>query len=139
MLLAALSSVDFRTHSPGNTRRTCRQWQEELHHKFGLSDFQIYGKDFELNDSIHWKLHDRVIGSIDRFKSDRHLEILMQSGRWDLVVLMRHTDSAGGSGVVNTLLPNVSGWPRYLRKVTIHFAPQCDSTPRYAGQISGAS
>lgn len=62
------------------------QWKEELHHKFNLSDFQIYGDDFQVHDPRHWKLYDFVIGSMDRFKSDSHLINLMQAGTWDLVV-----------------------------------------------------
>jgi len=62
------------------------QWKEELHHKFNLGDFQIYGDDFQVHDPRHWKLYDFVIGSVDRFKSDAHLVNLMQAGTWDLVV-----------------------------------------------------
>ena len=62
------------------------QWKEELHYKFRLSDFQIYGNDFQVSEPRHWKLHDFVIGSMDRFKSEYHLENLMQAGSWDLIV-----------------------------------------------------
>ena len=62
------------------------QWKEELHHKFGMSDFQVYGEDFHVNDPRHWKLYDHVIGSVDRLKSDAHLVNLMQSAPWDVVV-----------------------------------------------------
>src|SRR5690606_4737067 len=63
-----------------------RQWQEELHHKFGMSDYQIYGTDFEIHNPRHWKLHDHVIASMDRLKSERHLDLLMEAGGWDMVV-----------------------------------------------------
>jgi len=63
-----------------------KQWQEELKYKFGFTDFEIYGHDFEVNDPAHWKLHNRVIGSIDRFKAEQHLEKLSHAGKWDLVV-----------------------------------------------------
>ena len=62
------------------------QWKEELHYKFGLSDFQVYGEDFQVNEPRHWKLYDFVIGSMDKFKSESHLEKLRQAGNWDLVV-----------------------------------------------------
>ena len=87
MLLAALEYRGlFRRILLVTPAGLVRQWQEELHHKFGMSDFQIYGKDFEINDPRHWKLHDHVIGSIDRFKSESHLEKLLQAGNWDLIV-----------------------------------------------------
>jgi superfamily II DNA or RNA helicase len=87
MLLAALQQRgQFRRILLVTPAGLVRQWQEELHHKFGMSDFQIYGTDFFINDPRHWKMHDRVIGSIDRLKSEEHLEILMQAGAWDLIV-----------------------------------------------------
>lgn len=61
-------------------------WQEEMHHKFAMGDFQIYGVDFEVNEPRHWKLHDHVIASMDRLKAESHLERLMQAGDWDLVI-----------------------------------------------------
>jgi superfamily II DNA or RNA helicase len=62
------------------------QWKEELHHKFGLSDFQVYGEDFHINESRHWTEYAFVIGSMDKFKSEHHLVNLRQAGSWDLVV-----------------------------------------------------
>ena len=62
------------------------QWKEELHHKFALSDFQVYGEDFQVNEPRHWKLYDFVIGSMDKFKSESHLTNLTQAGFWDLIV-----------------------------------------------------
>lgn len=62
------------------------QWQEELAQKFQMDDFQIYGRDFEVNDPRHWKLHDRVIASVDRLKQKERLQQLLQAERWDLVV-----------------------------------------------------
>lgn len=62
------------------------QWKEELHHKFALSDFQIYGEDFEIHDARHWKLFDFVIGSLDLLKSENHLPKLLQAANWDLIV-----------------------------------------------------
>ena len=63
-----------------------KQWQEELLHKFGMGEFQIYGEDFLINEARHWKMYDQVIGSIDRFKDERHLETLLRSEPWDLVI-----------------------------------------------------
>lgn len=62
-----------------------RQWQEELC-RFDLDDFQIYGEDFNIHEIRHWKMHDRVIGSLDRFKQEGHLESLMQADEWDLII-----------------------------------------------------
>ncbi len=62
------------------------QWKEELHYKFALSDFQIYGEDFEIHDARHWKLYDFVIGSLDLLKTENHLPKLLQAGNWDLIV-----------------------------------------------------
>lgn len=87
MLLAALEHRGvFRRILLVTPAGLVKQWQEELHHKFGMSDFQIYGTDFDINDPRHWKLHDRVIGSVDRFKSEDHYRKLLQAGQWDLIV-----------------------------------------------------
>ena len=63
-----------------------KQWKDELHNKFGFSDFRIYGDDFNVREPREWKLYDRVIGSIDRLKQDGHKERLLQSSSWDLVI-----------------------------------------------------
>ena len=63
-----------------------QQWKDELYYKFGLSNFQIYGEDFQIHASRHWALYDHVIGSVDRFKSDTNKSILLESGYWDLVI-----------------------------------------------------
>ena len=63
-----------------------RQWQEEMHDKFSLSDFEVYGYDFHINEPRHWKMHDHVIASVDRLKQDHHLEMLLQAEPWDLVI-----------------------------------------------------
>lgn len=62
------------------------QWKEELHHKFALSDFEIYGENFNIDAPREWKKHDDVIGSIDKFKDEKHLDTLMQAEPWDLVI-----------------------------------------------------
>ncbi|WP_299065588.1 DEAD/DEAH box helicase [uncultured Psychrobacter sp.] len=65
-----------------------RQWQEELYHKFNLDGFEIYGEDFKVtSDQLRkWKLHDCVIGSIDRLKSENHIDILLAAEPWDLII-----------------------------------------------------
>ena len=63
-----------------------KQWQEELHYKFKLSKFEIYGEDFTINEIRHWKMHDYVIGSIDKLKDEKNLDILLQAEHWDLII-----------------------------------------------------
>lgn len=87
MLMAALKQR-------GNLRRVLlitpagltKQWQEELHYKFKLDKFLIYGEDFSINETRHWKMYDHVIGSIDRLKEENHLESLLKADPWDLIV-----------------------------------------------------
>lgn len=87
MLMAALKQR-------GNLRRVLlitpagltKQWQEELHYKFKLDKFQIYGEDFVINETRHWKMYDHVIGSIDRLKDENQLESLLKAEPWDLIV-----------------------------------------------------
>ena len=62
-----------------------RQWQEEMEDKFG-EDYRIYGTDFNINQPSQWPLFDKVIVSIDRAKSDKHLPEFSGSGDWDTVV-----------------------------------------------------
>src|SRR5690625_4301132 len=63
-----------------------RQWQEELYDKFRLDQFQIYGEQFHIEHSRHWKMYDFVIGSMDRFKQEEHLHKLLEAEPWDLVI-----------------------------------------------------
>lgn len=62
------------------------QWKEELHNKFGLSEFRIYGENFNIEEEREWGMYKHVIGSIDRFKEERHLEKLLRAEHWDLVI-----------------------------------------------------
>ncbi|WP_332397235.1 DEAD/DEAH box helicase [Vibrio metschnikovii] len=62
------------------------QWKEELHNKFGLSEFRIYGENFNIDEVREWGMYKHVIGSIDRFKEDNHLEKLLRAEPWDLVI-----------------------------------------------------
>ena len=87
MLLAALEGQrDFRRILIVAPASLTVQWQEELEAKFGLSHFEVYGRDFQINSPAHWALHDRVIASIDRLKHRDHLERLAHASHWDLVV-----------------------------------------------------
>ncbi len=87
MLLAALRQRGlFRRILLVTPAGLTQQWQDELRLKFGMDDFEIYGRDFFVRDPRHWKLHDHVIGSIDRFKTDEHRSLLLQAGTWDVVV-----------------------------------------------------
>ena len=63
-----------------------KQWQEELNNKFGMGEFQIYGDDFTINESRHWKMYDHVIASIDRLKDEKHLESIQNANPWDIIV-----------------------------------------------------
>jgi superfamily II DNA or RNA helicase len=87
MLLAALQARgQFRRILLVTPAGLVHQWQEELFHKFGMPDFQIYGSDFNVRKPHHWKLYDKVIASIDKLKSEAHLEKLMMAEHWDMVV-----------------------------------------------------
>jgi len=87
MLLSALSRrPEFRRVLLVTPAGLVKQWKDELHYKFGMSDFVIYGEDFQVNQARHWKLYDHVIGSVDRLKLEDHAEKLLQGGHWDLVV-----------------------------------------------------
>jgi len=63
-----------------------KQWKDEMHYKFAISDFQIYGEDFNIHETRDWKLHDRVIASIDLLKQEKHLQALMAADAWGVVV-----------------------------------------------------
>ncbi|WP_200911579.1 DEAD/DEAH box helicase [Teredinibacter purpureus] len=62
------------------------QWKEELHHKFALSEFRVYGENFFIDEDREWKMYDHVIGSIDKLKDEGHLEKLLRADTWDLVI-----------------------------------------------------
>lgn len=62
------------------------QWKEELFHKFELSDFRIYDTDFSIGEAREWGMYKYVIGSIDKFKDERHLDKLLRADDWDLVI-----------------------------------------------------
>lgn len=87
MLLAALQQRGtYRRILLVTPAGLTRQWQDELRQKFGMDDFQVYGHDFSIYDPRQWKLYDRVIGSVDRFKADEHKDTLLSAGPWDLVI-----------------------------------------------------
>lgn len=61
------------------------QWQEDMQFKFGQR-YQIYARDFMINDPIDWKLYDHVIISLDLAKREDTKALLRASGEWDLIV-----------------------------------------------------
>lgn len=63
-----------------------QQWKEELHNKFGFSDFRIYGDNFTIDEPREWGMYNHVIGSIDRFKDPQHLMKLMHAESWDIII-----------------------------------------------------
>lgn len=62
------------------------QWKEELHNKFRLSNFRIYGQDFTIHEEREWGMYSHVIGSIDQFKEPKHIEKLLRAEPWDIVI-----------------------------------------------------
>ncbi len=63
-----------------------KQWKDEMHYKFKISDFQIYGEDFHINDIRDWRLYNKVIASLDQLKGADHIEKLMTADPWGIVV-----------------------------------------------------
>lgn len=64
------------------------QWKDAMKGKFGIDDFRIYGRDFEINDDPReWKMYDAVIASMDRLKHESHRDLIMQADPWDLIVV----------------------------------------------------
>lgn len=64
------------------------QWKDAMKGKFGIDDFRIYGRDFEINDDPReWKMYDAVIASMDRLKYESHRDLIMQADPWDLIVV----------------------------------------------------
>ena len=86
LLSALLSRKTYRRILIVTPAGLVQQWKDELHYKFGLSDFLIYGEDFQVHANRHWRLYDHVIGSVDKFKSDINKPILLEAGYWDLVI-----------------------------------------------------
>lgn len=86
LLLSALRQRGLRRFLLVVPAGLTRQWQAELRSRFGIGQAVIYGQDFEISDPAQWPLFEVVIGSMDRFKHERHLELLRASGRWDMVV-----------------------------------------------------
>lgn len=64
------------------------QWKDAMKGKFGIDDFRIYGRDFEIHDDPReWKMYDAVIASMDRLKYEDHRDLIMQADPWDLIVV----------------------------------------------------
>lgn len=64
-----------------------KQWKDELYYKFGFEDFEIYGEDFFINEPRQWKMHDFVIGSMDKLKQETDLSSLLRAPDWDLIIV----------------------------------------------------
>lgn len=63
-----------------------KQWQEEMFAKFNMSDFQIYGQDFQINEPRHWYGKNHVIISLDLAKREEHREKLAFAEDWDYII-----------------------------------------------------
>jgi len=63
-----------------------KQWKDEMYFKFGISDFQIYGEDFQINEIRDWRLHNKVIASLDLLKGSEHLKKIMAADSWGLII-----------------------------------------------------
>lgn len=86
LLLAAARSRGVRRVLLVVPAGLTRQWQGELRDRFGMRDAVVYGEDFTVSDPAQWRLYDTVIASMDRLKTEAHLESVQQAPHWDLVV-----------------------------------------------------
>lgn len=62
-----------------------KQWKEEMRYKFSRS-FEIYNRDFTPEFPDEMQSRECVIASLDLAKRSEHLVMLMQAGRWDVVI-----------------------------------------------------
>jgi ERCC4-related helicase len=62
-----------------------RQWRDEMQYKFDEM-YDIYGRDFVVDDPARWRGRDKVIISLDLAKREDHLQMLRAAGGWDVVV-----------------------------------------------------
>jgi len=62
-----------------------RQWRDEMQYKFD-DMYDIYGRDFVVDDPTRWRGRDKVIISLDLAKREDHLQMLRAAGGWDVVV-----------------------------------------------------
>lgn len=75
-----------------------RQWQDEMRYKFDQL-YEIYGRDFQVRDAAHWRLHEKVIISLDLAKRQEQRELLRAAGTWDVVIFDEaHRLGRGESG-----------------------------------------
>jgi superfamily II DNA or RNA helicase len=86
LLLSALRQYGLRRFLLVVPAGLTQQWQEEMKTRFGIDDFEIYGRDFEIHSPESWRLHDCVIASMDRLKHESHLKKIIMAQRWDLVI-----------------------------------------------------
>ena len=81
-----------------------QQWKDEMQDKFNEA-FRIYGQDFGIERPNEWAAHnyDKVIVSIDRAKSERHLPLFTASDPepWDVIVFdeAHHLSKVSGEAV----------------------------------------
>ncbi|ACA87232.1 DEAD/DEAH box helicase [Shewanella woodyi] len=65
-----------------------QQWQEEIIEKApNLPRFNVYGTDFPTKHEHHWFKNDFVVASMDRLKNKDHLNILLDSRQYDLIIV----------------------------------------------------
>lgn len=62
-----------------------RQWRDEMQYKFDET-YDIYGRDFVVDDPARWRGRDKVIISLDLAKREDHSLMLRAAGGWDVVV-----------------------------------------------------
>jgi superfamily II DNA or RNA helicase len=86
LLLSALKRRGLRRFLLVVPAGLTQQWQEELRERFRLDEFLVYGRDFAPERPEQWRMFDHVIGSMDRFKAESHLESLRRSGHWDVII-----------------------------------------------------
>ena len=81
-----------------------QQWKDEMQDKFNEA-FRIYKQDFSVERPAEWATHnyDKVIVSIDRAKSERHLPLFTASGSepWDVIIFdeAHHLSKISGEAV----------------------------------------
>lgn len=86
LLLTALKQRGFRRFLLVVPAGLTQQWQEEMRDKFAMSEFLVYGRDFQVTEPAHWRQFDHVIGSVDSLKREEHTAAVANAEPWDLVV-----------------------------------------------------
>jgi ERCC4-related helicase len=81
-------------HQRGQAKRTLiiapagltTQWKEEMKDKFGVDDFEIFGRDFLAVNPLVWNYRAHAIASLQRLKRKEHKDFLLASRKWDLII-----------------------------------------------------